>query len=175
MTGFTLLELMVALAISAVLLGLAGPPMRTMVLDGKRTETLNALVHTLHLARAQSIREGREITVCPVRDHKDACSGDRSGWGRGWIVFSNADRDQPGDRDPGNSVLLRRDLHSSAQIFSNRASFQYRPFNRRSSNGTLTYCDSRGAAFARAVIVSYTGRPRTTDRDSAGRHLSCPG
>lgn len=175
MTGFTVLELLVALAISAVLVGLAGPPMHTMVLDGKRTETLNALVHTLHLARAQSIREGREITVCPVRDHENACSGDRSGWGKGWIVFSNAGREQPGARGPDNPVLLRRDLDSSAQILSNRASFQYRPFNRRSSNGTFTYCDARGAAFARAVIVSYTGRPRLTNRDSAGRQLSCPG
>ena len=57
-------------------------------------------------------------------------------------------------------------------ITANRASFQFRPFFWRSTNGTVTFCDERGVAAARAVIVSYTGRPRVSDR-GPGRALTC--
>jgi type IV fimbrial biogenesis protein FimT len=56
----------------------------------------------------------------------------------------------------------------------NRIRFSYRPFGRRSTNGTVTYCDDRGADAARAVIVSYTGRPRTASLAPGGKPLRCP-
>jgi hypothetical protein len=41
-------------------------------------------------------------------------------------------------------------------------------------NGTVTFCDTRGPAAARAVIISYTGRPRVSDRGPGRRPLVCP-
>jgi hypothetical protein len=57
-------------------------------------------------------------------------------------------------------------------IVSNRPFYELRPAG-RSTNGTVVFCDRRGAAAARAVIVSFTGRPRVDTRDADGRPLRC--
>jgi type IV fimbrial biogenesis protein FimT len=171
-SGFTLLELLVALGIVAVLLGFGAPGLRTLVMNSHRTQTMNALVHSLHLARTTAIRSGHEVAVCP-RGSGNLCSGDSSGWAQGWLVFVNSDGDQPAVRDPDEPLLLSREPTSGAQISSNRRAFHYRPFNRRSTNGTLIYCDERGEDAARAVVVSYTGRPRVSDRTASGGRLVC--
>ena len=43
----------------------------------------------------------------------------------------------------------------------------------RATNGTLVVCDARDRAEARAVIVSYTGRPRVAWEDAAGKPYDC--
>jgi type IV fimbrial biogenesis protein FimT len=57
-------------------------------------------------------------------------------------------------------------------ITSNRPYYEFR-VGRRSTNGTVVFCDRRGTAAARSVIVSYTARPRVADRDADGRPLQC--
>jgi hypothetical protein len=41
-------------------------------------------------------------------------------------------------------------------------------------NGTIVFCDARGSAHARAIIISHTGRPRVAQRDADGKPLRCP-
>jgi len=170
--GFTLLELLVALGIVAILLGFGNPSLRALVLDGRRTQTLNSLVHSFHLARTSAIRNGHEVAVCPLGGG-DLCSDNAAGWAQGWLVFVNSDGDQPAVRDSDELLLLRREPTPDARIFSNRRAFHYRPFNRRSTTGTLIYCDERGGEEARAVVVSYTGRPRVTELSASGDPLDC--
>ena len=172
MDGLTLLELMLTVGIVAVLIAVAAPAFRDIVLDSRRSTTLNALVRTLHLARAESLRTGLDVVVCPTGD-TSSCNGNAGTWGQGWLAFINSDGDQPAVRDPDETVLATHALANRARMRSNRAAFYYRPFNRRSTNGTLVYCDDRGANSARALIVSYTGRPRVSRRDAGGRQLSC--
>jgi len=171
-SGFTLLELLVALGIVAILLGLGTPSLRALVQDSRRTQTVNSLVHSFHLARTSAIRNGHEVAVCP-RGRGDRCSENPAGWAQGWLVFVNSDGDQPAFRDPDEPLLLSREPAPDVNISSNRRAFHYRPFNRRSTNGTLIYCDDRGDDAARAVIVSYTGRPRVTKRSASGELLNC--
>jgi type IV fimbrial biogenesis protein FimT len=58
-------------------------------------------------------------------------------------------------------------------VNANRATLSFRPFGQMGVTATLTFCDQRGSTAARAVIVSQTGRPRVSDRNSAGKPLSC--
>ena len=88
-------------------------------------------------------------------------------------VFSVDQQQVDADRDPDEPLLLRRQGTPGARISSNRSSFRYKPFNRRSTNGTLVYCDDRGQAAARAVVISYTGRPRVTALTASGSSLDC--
>jgi type IV fimbrial biogenesis protein FimT len=171
--GFTLLELAVVMAIVAILLVAATPPMQGLLLDARRTRVINELVRALHAARAESIRSSSDVVVCPS-DTGEQCSEAGDSWRQGWMVFVNTNRDEPPVRDIDERLVLRYGTDRTGTVSANRNSFVYRPFGRRSTNGTLIYCDRRGPSAARAVIVSHTGRPRIARESPSGAPLVCP-
>jgi len=165
------MELMVTLTVAGILLSLAIPSYRTFVLNAQRTQTANDLLMAMQIARSESQKAGRVTTVCPIAA-PNTCGPN---WSLGWMVFVNVDGD--GVFDPEDRLLLtfQRDatntIRSSAFPTNNR--YHFAPFNRTSTNGTLTICDSRGAAEARAVIVSPSGRTRTSSVSDSGAALTC--
>ena len=62
--GFTLVELMVTLTVLAILVGVALPSFRDMILNNRRTAIVNDLVSSLLLARSEAIKRGQPVSVC---------------------------------------------------------------------------------------------------------------
>jgi type IV fimbrial biogenesis protein FimT len=89
------------------------------------------------------------------------------------MVFVNEDERRPPDRAPGETLLYAHKPQIRGSITANRRLFEFRAFGWRSTNGTVTFCDRRGQPHARAVIVSYTGRPRVSPEGPGGRALVC--
>jgi type IV fimbrial biogenesis protein FimT len=89
------------------------------------------------------------------------------------MVYVNLDDRYPPLRAEAEPLLYVHTPELVGTIVSNRPYYEFRPGFRRSTNGTVVFCDRRGAAAARAVIVSYTGRPRVASRDADGRPLRC--
>ncbi len=170
--GYTLLEMLVSLAVVAVLLALAVPAFTTLALDARLTAAVNRVVHGMHVARHEALKSGADVVVC--RSPSGRQCAHEGGWNNGLIVFINRDRDDPPRVDPGEPILQSEPAFPLAAVRANRRAFVFRPWS-RSVNGTLTFCDRRGSARARAVIVSYTGRPRATSAAAADGALSCPG
>jgi len=171
--GMTLLELLVALSITVIVTAAALPYFGNLLADQRRTSTLNGLVHAVHFARSEAAKRGRDAVLCASADSR-SCSGNGDGWQRGWIIFVNGDRDRPPVVDPGEPVLIRNTGNLAATLAGNRSAFVFRPFGKRATNGTLVYCDRRREASARALVISYTGRPRVAPEGPAGRALACP-
>jgi type IV fimbrial biogenesis protein FimT len=171
-SGLSLIELLLTMAILAILITAAVPGFTTLVLDTRMTAQVNRFVHDIHLAKQTAHRRMAPVALCKSRDGR-RCTHD-SDWHDGWLVFVNQDRDWPPRVDPGEPVLASNPPFLSGTISANRQSFVFRPFEVRSTNGTLTFCDRRGADAARAVIVSYTGRPRTSGRGARKQPLRCP-
>jgi type IV fimbrial biogenesis protein FimT len=170
--GLTVLELLATVALLAVLLAIAAPSVGNLLLESRMVAAVNGLVHALHLARSAAIQQLQPVVVCRTADGAGcAAPGD---WASGWLVFANADRDDPPAVDPGERVLHVMQPVPDASIRSNRAAFVLQPAEQRATNGTVTFCDRRGAAAARAVIVSYTGRPRVSTQSAGGQPLTCP-
>jgi Tfp pilus assembly protein FimT len=96
------LELIVVVTIMGILLASATPAMQDLLLDARRTRVLNEILRALHIARAQSVRSGQEVVLCP-RGSGEGCDGD--GWNRGWLVFINDDGDQPAHLDDVQRLL----------------------------------------------------------------------
>ncbi len=169
--GMSLWELMLTLALVSVLLGLAVPSFEDVVLDNRRAADVNMLVGSIQLARNESIKRARPVVLCKTRD-PTTCAGEGVHWEHGWMVFANEDDDSPVVRDPDEPLLRAHQPAIAGTIRGNRGTFHFRPGFWRSTNGTITFCDRRGAAKARAVIISYTGRPRVSDT-GPGRPLVC--
>lgn len=170
--GFTLWELLNALALAGVLLGLGVPSFHSLVQDSRRTADVNAFVLAVQLARSEAAKRGQAVIVCKTAD-RQRCAGDELRFDAGWMVFVNSDDLKPPMRSATEPLLFAHQPEMAGTIVGNRAFFEFRPFRRRSTNGTLVFCDDRGPAAARAVIVSYTGRPRVDRVDPDGKPLRC--
>lgn len=171
--GFTLLELVVTVSIAAVLLGLAAPSFGAIWLDSQRSVAVNAFVHGIYLARSVALNRGHVVSICPSPDGQ-TCRNQTEDWQQGWMVFVNQDRDDPPVRDDNEPVLAVQAPWSNGSITSNRHSYSFRPFRHAIANGTVVFCDRRGSAEARAIIINRAGRPRVAKRDSDNRPLRCP-
>jgi len=172
--GFTLLEALITLAIAA-LLSLVFPDLRNLLLNSRMTAQVNGLIHDMHLARSEAITQGTQVILCKSRDQQ-RCSRD-SRWDEGWILFSDFNHDEA--LDEGELVLLRHGrldkqtgLHYAGFRSHRFITFYSNGFT--NVNGTFTFCDTRGTGAARAVILSKTGRIRTSRTKADGRSpLQC--
>jgi len=171
--GITLLELLTTLCVLAVLAALAAPSFRSLRLDAGRTAAVNGLLHSVFLARSEAIKRGEIVTVCRSSDGQ-RCNHVAADWSSGWIVFVNRDRDDPPQRDAAEDLIVSAEGWRGGTITSNRPAYSFRPGTQGVVNGTLVFCDARGSAHARALIISHTGRPRVAQRTAEGKPLRCP-
>lgn len=108
--GFTLVELMVTVAIAAVLLVIAVPSF-TLAMNTNRLAALtNDMVTSLQIARMEAIRRGVPVSVCGSTDGA-TCAADEN-W-TGWIVFADLDRD---DTPDAGEVLRAETVKAPLQL-----------------------------------------------------------
>ena len=170
--GYSLFELLMTMTLVALVLTLGIPSFGSIVANHRIRVEVDALFHAVHLARKSSIARRRVVTICPSDDGRDCEPG--FDWSTGWIMFVNTDRDYPVVRDDDEAILNYHPVDENARIMSNRKTFTFRSTELRATNGTLVFCDRRGRATARALVISYTGRPRVTRKDRRGKPYPCP-
>lgn len=82
--GFTLVELLVTVAVLGVLLAVAVPSFTDMMRNNRSLAAANELVSALNAARSEAIKRGARVSLCPSTNGT-SCSG--TAWQSGWIVF----------------------------------------------------------------------------------------
>ena len=169
--GFTLYELLMTMLLVAILVSIGLPSFSATLARSRQTTEINALFHAIHLARKESIRRRQVVTLCPSADGR-SCLRQRD-WSTGWIVFNNADQDSPPEVDADEFVVLKHRVREPFRITANRRAFTLRATYRRATNGTFVVCDRHDRVPAKALIVSYTGRPRVAGIRPDGEPWSC--
>lgn len=86
--GFTIIELMITLAVIGVALTLAAPGFGRFIRDQQVTTQTNDFLTSLNLARSEALKRGDAVSVC-ASDDGATCSGNND-WDAGWIVFTDA-------------------------------------------------------------------------------------
>jgi len=170
--GVTLIELLITCVLLAILASSAVPAFHQFTLDARRTTHVNGLLHALHAARSAAILRGEPTVVCKSADQRQ-CTPGAASWSDGWIVFANHDHDSPPLVDAGEEILLAQPRIDKLSIESSRSAVNYWPVALAGTTATFIFCDERGTSSARAIIVSQTGRPRISERDSANQPLKC--
>lgn len=101
-SGFTMTELMVTVAIVAILLSIGVPSFRYVTNSYRMSAEVNSLLGDMMFARAEAIKEGQPIVVC-TSSTGTTCSGSNS-WQNGWIVFQDLNNNGQVDL-PAENVL----------------------------------------------------------------------
>jgi type IV fimbrial biogenesis protein FimT len=167
--AFTLVELMVTMAVFAVLVTIAIPAFNSYVRTNRLSSETNALVGALSFARSEAVKRGANISVCRSSDGA-TCATDASGWNAGWIIFVNTDNDAPAAVDAGEEILHVYGALSTGNTLSASAGFSnyitYRSNGFGNSQGQFIFCDSTGAASAVNIAVNRIGK--TTQSTGGG-------
>ena len=167
--GFSLAELMTALAVAAICLGLGVPGFRSVQQRVRLDATFHTLTASIAMARATAVTRRTPVTVCPSPDGL-RCAKTLE-WEHGWIVYLDP-RKEDSPRSPEQVIRVltpprRMLIHAS----TGRYRIRYQANGLASgTNLSLGVCPV-GGQLAGSVIVSNTGRAR---RELTKKTTSCP-
>ena len=159
--GFTLIELMIVLAILGVILSIALPSFSEISLSTKLKAYANELVSSVYLARSEAIKRNTPMSLCASADGT-SCAGSGD-WEQGWIVL-----------DPNNVVIRQQAALSAGYKVTSGGglTLTFDPSGVSSTPTTLKVCRKTPTAGGqdREVRISATGRPKVTRKTSG----TCP-
>jgi type IV fimbrial biogenesis protein FimT len=157
--GFTLVELMVTVAIASVLLAIAAPNFLSLSSSNSAKNAANRLLDSLAYARSEAVTRSVNVTVCSKAIGSNTCAG-ANVWVGGWLIYiegaGTLDLDAEGAGN-GDDLLLRVEDLSSLNLNANAIA----------DGNTLIY-DAVGEANT-AMQISFMGE----DGNAAeGRNIS---
>ncbi|WP_386812463.1 GspH/FimT family pseudopilin [Lysobacter koreensis] len=168
----TLVELLTAVAIVAVILGIGLPALGSIRQSTQTASAYHLLTGSLMAARSSAVTRRHPVSICPSLDGL-RCRNDGV-WEDGWIVFLDGKRTgQPTDT---SAILKRLDPLGAdlvARSTAGRQHVRYQPDGRASgSNVSLRICSRAKGQLLASVIVNNAGRART--ERSGNTPLPCP-
>lgn len=172
-TGFTLMELMITLAVAGVIVGIAVPNMRSFLQNNRLSSAANDLLHSLQTARTEAIkRQQGPVVVCATDSPAAADNALTCSYGafRAWFVY--VDTNGNWQHDAAEPIVLRHDaVDASVTVRSGGngvRSYAVTGFANsdpaRVQTANVVLCDERGNhavgtdSTARALYVARTGR-----------------
>ncbi|MGH8459519.1 MAG: GspH/FimT family pseudopilin [Nevskiales bacterium] len=170
--GFSLVELIAAVALLAILASIAVPSFQNLLQRNRIAGSANLLLTHIQLARIRAIMDAATVVICPSPDGA-TCVADSRGWSQGWLVFSDADYRLPPRLDPEDTLLLAHQNSSArASVNTSLTHLRYSPSG-SASMGSFVLCGGGDSKTARAIIVNIAGRARISRTAANGASLSC--
>lgn len=150
-SGFTLVEMMVTVAVLAIVLTIGIPQFQNIIQGNRATSIANDLLGHLQLARSEAVRRARTITFCPSNDGQN-CSG--SDWSIGWLLVA--------DRGGSEELVLRvaPALRSGAVLSNGPAEIIFTAVG--TTANTTTFTLTVGSQ-SREICVEASGRSAVED------------
>ena len=169
--GFTLVELMIVLAIAAILLALAAPGFRTLIERNRLQATASNLFSSLMLARSEALKRNQVVWLCKgtaTATSASCDSGSTGVWEGGWLV--HIDPTNPASPDPNDVIAVSLALQSGDTLrvveipSTDTNAISFRPDGGSSAQASFVLCNADADTSAgREIRVGVTGRPRLFD------------
>lgn len=158
--GLTLIELMIAGALLAILLAIAAPDLREAFQRNRLHGAASDLIGAVQLARTEAVRSGRRTVLCRSADGS-ACDTTAASW-PGWIVFVDLDEDNV--RDTAEPLVASGTFDDvSVMPSANVTALSQRIVFR--GDGTARASDGRTLLTGTLAVCVATTRPALNVRD----------
>lgn len=167
--GFTLVEMMLAVAVLAILLSIGLPAFGGLIDNQRMDSSVNSLVRGIQFTRTEAIRRNRHVTMTPLQQD----------WNDGWVIF--LDTNHNGRHDVGEQILRQEQPALISHIHANTNIAGYLRYNAQGESellnggfqsGTFSLCPRQPGVQGRKVIINRVGRARTERAHIAS---GCPG
>lgn len=155
--GFTLIEMMVVLAILVVIASYGIPQFNQMVQNGRLSTQINELQGLMQLARSEAVTNRVVTRVCGSTDQTN-CNTDS--WELGAIVFR--DRDGDGAASANELVRVMPAITTGNTIRGVAGAISFMTDGTLTANRMLRVCDSRGVNSSRQVRLNTAGQSRVS-------------
>jgi len=176
LSGFTLIELIIAIAVAAIVLSLGVPSFERVIERNQLSTNINKLVSTLNLARSEAIKRNQRVKIC---DSSDGATCGAGNYELGWIVF--VDENNNGVLDNPNEELIQvyETLPSNFTINPNLTlganDVSYQTNGRANRDGNFILCKNNDVTKGKVIILDMSGRARVTDYAPDGTPFDASG
>ncbi|MBU2925368.1 GspH/FimT family pseudopilin [Colwellia sp. 4_MG-2023] len=178
--GFTLIELMISIAIVAILSTVALPSMGDFLVKMRVDNEISEVQRLLLTARNMAINTGKNTTICPLTS--GACTNN---WGSEISIFTNDDNSLATNNNfaaPDELIKVKSEIKAGDKLQYTENSIIYTPDGRLLTSSTnFKYCPKDKADLSRGISVSLSGRSYKSsdtdndgkDEDSSGNDIVC--
>lgn len=165
--GFTLIEVLIVVAIVALLAALAVPSFTTMLMKRSVQSAALALVTDMRYARSEALRRSVKVSICSLATGStSACSGSPAQWENGWMVFVDTGA-TVGTWEAGEDVVRVQQPPTNIATINNATSSVANVFTfeangiAKASTATLIVKPARNSSDTndRVICISINGRP----------------
>ena len=174
--GISIVELVVSLAIVAILATTGVPAFSSFIQSNRLNESSFDMLATINLARTEAVKRRTRVLLCRSADPTlptPSCGGSANTWTTGWLVFASGDSNST--YEAGTDTLLGIGLvdSSNVTVITNGTSDNNLEYNSdgttNESGGTARFalCDQRGGAQGRQINIPPHGRPKFVKGNSA--------
>jgi type IV fimbrial biogenesis protein FimT len=160
--GVTLVELLFAIMVIAILTVIAIPSFRDATLSGRLSAISSDLYTSVQLARSEAIKSNATRTLCTSSDGLTCASS--TAWGQGWIIIDGA----------GNVLQSQPAVPTGYKVVQSgaAANLSFQPIGVGSSSATFTICrDTPIGNQNRVISVLATGSASVKRNDNT---TTCP-
>ncbi|HPQ94000.1 MAG: GspH/FimT family pseudopilin [Thiothrix sp.] len=178
--GLTLVELLVTVAVAAVIASMAMPGLQAMIENNRVRTVTNSFVSSLYLARSEAAKRRYLVVVCASDAFGTACDTSADGYTNGWLVFTDyndnkqldapgnllGDLDDDGVNETPEAILqvvegIKGDLILTANQAGSRRSISFRPSGRANAITTFEVRRVSTDTALSKISISKTGRAKT--------------
>jgi type IV fimbrial biogenesis protein FimT len=173
--GITIVELVISLAVVAILAATGVPAFSSFIQSNRLSSSAFDLLATIQLARSESVKRRTKVVLCRSADPTSAtpsCGGSANTWTSGWLVFASGDSNNTYQATTDTLLEIGLVDPRNVTIITNGTSdknLEYKSDGTTDEGGgtaRFAICDSRGGAHGRQINIPAHGRPKFVKGDS---------